>query len=104
MSEPTAARDARLAAAEAELAAARAALDERDRALAEALAQQAATAEVLQAISRSADLPAVLDTIAAETVRLAGADDAAVWRRDPDGVRIIAAHGRLIAEHGRQAI
>src|SRR5207244_17299 len=52
----------------------------------------------------SADLPAVLDTIAAETVRLAGADDASVWRRDPDGVRIIAAHGRLVTEHGRQAI
>src|SRR4051794_37620387 len=56
--------------------------------------QQTATADILQAISRTpTDLQAVLDTIAESTARVCGAEYVAVWQREGEQIRVVARHG-----------
>ena len=63
------------------------------RELDEALKQQAATAEVLKAISRSkTDLQPVFDSIASRSVNLCGATYGAVYRFDGELISIVAHH------------
>ncbi|HXZ17780.1 MAG TPA: GAF domain-containing protein, partial [Roseiarcus sp.] len=68
-----------------------AALAERDRELAEAREQQAATADVLKAISRTAfDLDTVLDTLISTAVRLCDATHGQIFRRHGEIYRYAA--------------
>jgi GAF domain-containing protein len=63
---------------------------------AEALAQQAATTEILRVISSSpADAQPVLDAVAQSASRLCDAHDAWVARLDGDVLRLVARHGPL---------
>ena len=58
-------------------------LEQRDRELAEALQQQAATANVLKVINRSTfDLGSVLETIIENATSLGGAEQGFVYRSD----------------------
>ena len=73
-------------------------LDARSRELAEALEQQAATAEILHVISRSpADLQPVFDTILANALRLCDASLAFVVRHQ-DGWLSLAARTECTPE------
>jgi hypothetical protein len=68
-------------------------LDQRTRALEEALEQQAASAEILRVISHpSFDLQTVFDTIAVNAVRLCHAHMGAVHRFDGRLIHIVAHH------------
>ncbi len=76
------------------LAELKAALDQLTRERDEALGQQAATAEVLKVISRSAvDLPAVLDTLLASASILAEADIGTIRYQDGAAFRLAATYG-----------
>jgi GAF domain-containing protein len=69
-------------------------LQDRNRELSEALAQQTATSEVLQTISRSAfELQAVLETLIENAVKLCGADGGGMGRFDGTAVRVDVIYG-----------
>jgi two-component system NtrC family sensor kinase len=65
-----------------------------EKALAEALEQQTATAEILRAMSGNpSDLAPVLDTIAKNAARVCGAQDATVHLLEAERLRLVAHHG-----------
>ena len=64
------------------------------RALAEALEQQAATAEILNVISRSrGEIEPAFQALLSNAVRLCGAKFGNLWLREGDCIRIAATHG-----------
>jgi len=66
----------------------------------EALEQQAATAEILKVIGRSAfDLPAVLQALVSSAVRVCDADTGIVRRREGDAYPVAATFGFSENEH-----
>jgi two-component system, NtrC family, sensor kinase len=80
----------RAEAAEAKIDSLLADAERRDRALAEALEQQAATSEILRVIASSrTDLPDVLQTVVRRAVQLTDADDASIY--EARGARFITA-------------
>src|SRR5262245_42192352 len=69
----------------------------------ESLEREAATSEILRMIAKSpADIQSVLDTIAENSARLCGADDAVIWRVEGDSQIPVAHFGsiRLIRDQG----
>jgi len=71
-------------------------LEERNKALTEALEQQTATSEILRVISSSpTDLQPVLDTIVKSTARLCDGSDAELLRVEGDSFRSAAAYGPI---------
>jgi GAF domain-containing protein len=69
-------------------------LDPRARALDEALAREAATAEVLRVIASSpGDLQPVFKTMLANAVRICGAKFGVLWLSEGDGFRAVALQG-----------
>ncbi|HEX9557218.1 MAG TPA: ATP-binding protein, partial [Reyranella sp.] len=76
-------------------------VEERTAELRETLEQQTATAEVLQAISRSpTDVQPVLEVVAAAAGRFCGATDVIITLRDGDDMRTVAHNGPLEAPVG----
>ncbi|MBI1736842.1 MAG: GAF domain-containing protein [Candidatus Rokubacteria bacterium] len=66
-------------------------LEEKNRAVSEALERQTATSEILRVISRSpTDVQPVLDAVAESAARVCGANDAIVLRRDDSTIRRVA--------------
>jgi two-component system, NtrC family, sensor kinase len=83
-----------LADRDRELARAREQLQAKTRDFEESLQQQAATADVLKAISRSTlDLETVLNTLAETVMRLCRADHVYMFRRSGDKNHLVASHG-----------
>src|SRR5215471_3467656 len=78
-------------------------LQDRDQQLAEVLEQQTGTSAILRMIAKSpADIQSVLDTIAENSARLCGADDAVIRRVEGDSQIPVAHFGsiRLIHDIG----
>jgi signal transduction histidine kinase len=83
-----------LARSERDLAQALVQLDARNAELSQALARQTATAEVLQAISRSpTELQPVLEAVAQRAAPLCRADGARVWLAEGDHLRAMTGYG-----------
>ena len=71
-------------------------LEERNKALTEALEQQTATSEILRVISSSpTDVQPVLDVIVERAAILCAANDAIIMRVDGEMLRIVAHFGRV---------
>jgi signal transduction histidine kinase len=82
-------------------------VEERTRALSEALEQQTATAEILGVISSSpTEIQPVMDAVAENAARLCDASDANIFRIEGEELHRVAVHGALPAPHPvtRQAI
>ena len=85
----------RLAEALKRESAAQGQLQIRDRELAETHEQQTATAEILDAISRSpTDLQPILEAVAQNASRLCGAANVSLYRVEGDQMRKVAEQGR----------
>jgi GAF domain-containing protein len=86
---------------EKRLAEARSLLQARDRELADSLDQQAATSEILRAISSSPrDVQPVFDAIAKSAARLCQAVDVSIFRVEGDRLAFVAHHGPIAQRHG----
>src|SRR5262249_18943874 len=71
-------------------------LEEKNRALTQALEQQTATSEILRVISSSpTDIQPVLNAVAESAARLTTTLDVAVFLRDGGGLRLAAHHGPI---------
>jgi GAF domain-containing protein len=71
-------------------------LQAKNASLTESLEQQTATGEILRVISSSpTDIQPVLDAVVASSTRLCQAQDATMWRREGDRVRLVAHHGPI---------
>jgi HAMP domain-containing protein len=71
-------------------------VEDRTRELREALAQQTATGEILQVISRSpSDIQPVLDAVAESSTRLCDATDVSIALVDGEVLKVVASHGVL---------
>ena len=76
-------------------------LQEKNRALTEALEQQSATGEILRVISSSrTDLQPVLDALVKSAVTFCGADDAVIHRLEGDRLPVVAHYGPIPAPLG----
>jgi signal transduction histidine kinase len=77
-------------------------IDARNHDLAEALAQQTATAEILRVIASSpTDLEPVLKTVAESAARICEANDAVIFRIDGQRLRGVADYGPLPGQLGK---
>src|ERR687884_151817 len=68
----------------------------REHELSESRERERATADILQVIASSpTDLQRVLDTICVAAMRLCETENAQIWLREADGIRLIAHAGEL---------